>query len=159
MHRSSKGTFLCACLGTLCLAGLICPSAVLAAGPDSPTLSPTTGKIDLTINVNIATTGIPSNATISCEVMSTVNDANGLFFEFFTVQGTRNGNTAVCQPWFNYSWLLLNPGSDTVSIDYAVSATSTSANGLPYRESSLPVATIPVPANGAITRITANATL
>jgi len=159
MHQAAKRSSLCACVLTICLAAMIFPCAAAAADADSPTITPTTGKLDITFNINIATTGIPSNATIRCEVIATVFDASGnSFTDSFAVAGTRSGNTATCQPWYYYSWLLANPGSDRISFSFDVEALSTATNGLPFRDSTQS-SMMAVPANGTITRMTVNVTL
>ncbi len=157
MHRDSARILFYACLVTVTLAVLICPSVAMAAGPDSPPVSsPTAGKFDISFSVTIRTS-LPSDATISCSVFVIVEGEAALFQETYVTPGTKSGNTATCTNWFYYSWMLLNPSGDMVSLTYDVTATSPSTGVL--RESSQGSGPMPVPANGAVTRVTVDTTL
>ncbi len=160
MHRSTARTLFCACVLAVSLAGLIFPCSVMAAGPDTPSTSPTTGKLDVTFNITLRTS-LPSSAVIGCEVTATVSGDEGTFREVFATAGTRSGSTATCDVWFYYSWLLLHPASDTINLTYEVGVPpeGTGTPTLPYRDSVQSGSITPVPANGTITRITVDTTL
>ena len=159
MHRDSARIPFYACLVLLTLGVLIWPSTAAAAGPNSPaTTTPTGGKFDISFSITIRTS-IPSDATISCSVFVDVEGEMAEFAETYVTQGTRNGNTATCTNWFYYSWMLLNPSGDMVSLTYTVTAVSTSTGNLPLRESTQGTGPMPVPANGAVTRVTVDSTL
>jgi hypothetical protein len=158
MHRNTARTLFHICVLTLSLAALMYPCTAAAAGPDSPTSSPTTGKFDVSFTVTLRTS-IPSNATIMCSVLVLVEGESGITTETYTTQGTRSGNQATCTNWFYYSWPLQHPDTDTVGLSYDVTAVSTTTNDLPLRDSDQAGPTMSVPANGAVTRITVDSTL
>ena len=164
MHRSfTRPLFVCGYVLAFCLAGLSQTRSVTAATPENaPTTSPTTGKIDVTFQINIADTWIPSSDVIGCEVTLNVEGETSSFRETAAVAATRNGNTASCVVPIFYSWLLQHPGSDTISLTYDVAVPPEPAGGtptLPYRENGQSGSIMPVPANGTVTRLTVDVTL
>jgi hypothetical protein len=77
------------------------------------------------------------------------------FNESATVGATRTGSTVTCTVTIPYSWPLLTPNSDMITIAYALSSPVTPASQgagvLLIRLGSGTVATIKVPANGTTT--------
>lgn len=132
----------------------------MAADPDSPTTSATTGKLDISFNITLRTS-IPSNLTIACSVNVTVLGETGVFRETYATAAVRSGNTATCSNWFYYSWLLQHPASDTINLTYEVAVPPEvgSTPTLPYRDSAQSGTITPVPVNGTVTHITVDTTL
>jgi hypothetical protein len=134
MHRATvRILFVCVCVMTLCL-------AANAAGP-------TTGKFDITFEISIDS-NIPAGGQISCTFSAIVEGETTLISDSMTVAGTRTGNHAVCSVGMYYSWMLMNPGTDTVALSYDVTATG--SGGLPFRQNSQS-GMISVPATGHVT--------
>ena len=125
----------------------------------APAAATFTGTINLTITVTLKTAGL-TNITCSEEV--SVLDGTTSFSSFGesnTVAATGTGTTRTCKLSIPYSWLLTNQASDNMSTSYAVVGT-TGTTALPQRTSShFPLDTRKVPANGAITALTAAVTL
>jgi hypothetical protein len=163
MHRSfTRILFVSGCVLALCLAGLGQTRSVAAATPENaPTTSPTTGKIDVTFQINIADSWIPSSSTIACEVTLNVQGESTTFRETAALTATRTGNSASCVVPIYYSWLLQDRMTDTISLTYdvAVPPETTLSPTLPYRENSQAGSITPVPVNGTVTRLTVDVTL
>jgi hypothetical protein len=116
-----------------------------------------TGTVNVTLTITLKTTAL-TNITCSLDVSAV--DAGGRFFgESDTVAATGTGTTRTCKLSIPYAWSLLTQASDNMTSTYAVFGT-TGTTGLPQRTSSLsPLDTRKVPANGAITALTAAVTL
>jgi hypothetical protein len=126
---------------------------------EPPALTTFTGTINLTITVAVKTTGITN---VICTMSVSVDDAltSGsprIFGESDTVAATGTGTTRTCKLSIPYSWALSTQASDSMTTDYTVTgAASTTGTTPPIRSTSLsPYDTRKVPANGAITTLTA----
>jgi len=122
-----------------------------------------TGTITLTITVTVKTNGLTNvvcTANVAVEDAITTGSPRS-FAEADTVTATGTGATRTCKLSIPYSWNLSTQVSDTMSTDYTVTgAASTTSTTPPLRSTSLsPVDSRKVPANGAITALTANATI
>ena len=133
------------------------PSAT-EESPDAYALTTFTGTITVTITITLKTAGL-TNITCSEEV--SVLDGTTSFSSFGesnTVAATGTGTTRTCKLSIPYSWLLTNQASDNMSTSYTV--VGSTGTTLPQRSSShFPLDTRKVPANGAITNLTAAVTL
>jgi len=132
------------------------PSAT-EEGPDLAAASTTfTGTITLTLTITLKTTTL-TNITCSEEV--SVFDAGSRFFgESNSVVATGTGTTRTCKLSIPYSWGLTTQTSDSMTTSYSVGGVT--GTTLPQRSSTLtPLDTRKVPANGAITALTAAVTL
>ena len=132
------------------------PSAT-EEGPDLAAASTTfTGTITLTLTITLKTTTL-TNITCSEEV--SVFDAGSRFFgESNSVAATGTGTTRTCKLSIPYSWGLTTQTSDSMTTSYSVGGVT--GTTLPQRSSTLtPLDTRKVPANGAVTALTAAVTL
>jgi hypothetical protein len=133
--------------------------AVAEESIDAPAAATFTGTITLTITVTLKTAGLTS---IVCSAEVSVSDgiatASPRFIgESNTVAATGTGTTRTCKLSVPYSWALATQSSDSMSTSYSVIGT-TGTTGVPQRTSTLsPWDTRKVPANGAITALTAAA--
>jgi hypothetical protein len=116
-----------------------------------------TGTITVTLTITLKTTGI---ANINCtEGVSAFDGTTSprIFVETNTVAATGTGTTRTCKLSIPYSWGLTTQASDRMTTDYTVTGFTGTT---PTRSSLLtPLDTRPVPANGAITALTAAVTL
>jgi hypothetical protein len=135
------------------------PPVVEESLPDIAALTPFGGTVTLTITINLKTTAL---TTITCSEEVSVFDGTTtprIFSESNTVTATGTGTTRTCKLSIPYSWALTTQASDNMTTSYSVIG-STGTTGLPQRTSSLsPLDTRKVPANGAITALTAAVTL
>jgi hypothetical protein len=135
--------------------------AVAEESVDAPAAAVFTGTITLTITVTLKTTGLTN---ITCTEDVSVIDGLGtpsqaIIGESNAVAATGTGTTRTCKLSIPYSWSLASQASDMMSTNYTV-AGATGTAGLPIRSSTrFPLDTRKVPANGAITALTANVTL
>jgi hypothetical protein len=128
-----------------------------AAEEDSALAAPTTftGTVTVTLTITLKTTGLTN---ITCLEELSVTDGTSFFAESNSVTATGTGTTRTCKLSIPYSWLLTNQASDNMSTSYTV--VGTTGTTLPQRSSShFPLDTRKVPANGAITNLTAAVTL
>lgn len=98
-------------------------------------------------------TSFPEGTTLQCTLSTTTTgiSSDGVedeFIENATVNATVNGSTATCSPTIPYEWLLYATG-DQVSVSYSITALNNTGVG---RLSEGTIATINVPAKGAVTR-------
>jgi hypothetical protein len=118
--------------------------------------------VNLTVTIKSA---IPLTTPILCSVNAYLAEASvtgtNTIAEAATVAATRAGAKATCRVSLPYSWTVLSSATARVSLNALVSATKTGApqTGLLNRSSSFTLGSIAVPANGATTTISANATL
>lgn len=130
-------------------------------GPDVAALTTFGGTINLTITITLKTTSL---TTVTCVEEVSVFDGAAtttprVFSESNTVAATGTGTTRTCKLSIPYSWGLTTPTSDSMTTSYSVFG-SAGTTGLSQRTSSLsPLDTRKVPANGAITALTAPVTL
>ena len=119
------------------------------------------GTITVTLTITLKTTGLTN---ITCLEEVSVFDGTGttsprIFAESNTVAATGTGTTRTCKLSIPYSWGLTTQATDNMTTSYSVFG-STGTTGLPQRTSSLsPLDIRKVPANGAITALTAAVTL
>jgi hypothetical protein len=138
--------------------GAFRPVPAVAEDSLAPAAATFTGTINLTITVTLKTTGLTN---IICSEEVSVPDGTTSFSSFAesnTVAATGTGTTRTCKLSIPYSWLLTNQASDNMSTSYTVVGSTGTA--MPQRSSShFPLDTRKVPANGAITNLTAAVTL
>ncbi len=158
--KASRIVLVCVCVLAVALAGFAqARPGTVTKRVTVPSGSQTYGKIDITFNINIPDAWIPSSDTISCQVGADVFGELNIFEDVATLAATRNGNTATCLVPMFYSWPLQNPGQDTIDLIYSVTVPASPSNPpLPSRQS-IQSSSIPVPANGTVTRITITVTL
>ncbi len=112
------------------------------------------GTITLTITITVKTAGLTN---FICNANTSVLDGATIFYEYNTVAATGTGSTRTCKLSIPYSWSLTG-STDTMTTSYTVTGT-TGATGLPQRTSTRdPLDSRKVPANGAITALTAAVT-
>ncbi len=130
-------------------------------GPDAAALMTFGGTITLTITITVKTASL---TTINCsEELSVFDGATTttprVFSESNTVAATGTGTTRTCKLSIPYAWALATQASDNMTTGYSVFGSS-GTTGVPQRtSSSSPLDTRKVPANGAITALTAAVTL
>jgi hypothetical protein len=138
--------------------GAFRPVPAVAEDSLAPAAATFTGTINLTITVTLKTTGLTN---IICSQEVSVPDGTTSFSSFAesnTVAATGTGTTRTCKLSIPYSWLLTNQASDNMSTSYTV--VGSTGTTMPQRSSShFPLDTRKVPANGAITTLTAAVTL
>jgi hypothetical protein len=138
--------------------GAFRPVPAVAEDSLAPAAATFTGTINLTITVTLKTTGLTN---IICSEEVSVPDGTTSFSTFAesnTVAATGTGTTRTCKLSIPYSWLLTNQASDNMSTSYTV--VGSTGTTMPQRSSShFPLDTRKVPANGAITNLTAAVTL
>jgi hypothetical protein len=119
------------------------------------------GTITVTLTITLKTASLTA---ITCsESVSVVDGATTgaprVFSESNTVAATGTGTTRTCKLSIPYSWGLATQASDNMTTGYSVFG-ATGTTGLPQRTSTLsPLDTRKVPANGAVTALTAAVTL
>jgi hypothetical protein len=116
------------------------------------------GTVTVTITITVKTAGL-TNFTCSANVSVFDGTTSPTTFEETnTVAATGTGSTRTCKLSIPYSWSLTTPTSDSMMTGYTVSGT-TGTTGLPQRTSlRSPLDSRKVPANGAITALTAAVT-
>ena len=118
-----------------------------------------TGTVNVTITITVKTTSLTN---FTCSIGVSTSEGTALsplgFEESNTVAATGTGTTRTCKLSIPYSWGLTTQSTDVMTTTYSVLG-STGTNGLPQRSSSrIPLDTRKVPANGAITSLTAAVT-
>ena len=99
---------------------------------------------------------VPPTVPILCGLQASVSgtDATGVsdfVAETDQATATRSGNQATCQVVIPYTWTLLVPTSDNVTLSGSATAVDTTGNG---RTSSFQLETIALPATGVVTTLT-----
>jgi lysozyme family protein len=117
------------------------------------------GTITVTLTITVKTTTL---AAFNCEIDASVTDAittsPHTYMESVTGPATGSGTTRTCKLSIPYSWSLATQSTDTMSVNYLVIGTGSGA--VTGRTSGLtPLSTQKVPANGAITTLSASVTL
>lgn len=136
------------------------PAEDAAALP--PALTTFTGTITVTITVTLKTAGLTN---VVCSADTSVGDAFTTasprsFAEQDTVLATGTGTTRTCKLSIPYSWALATQSTDSMSTNYTVTGSGSTTTTPPIRSSGLSgFDTRKVPANGAITALTASVTL
>ena len=119
----------------------------------APPVTPTTGKIVLTLTVTLLST-FPSTEAFSCGLDATAVDSNGLsFLDTEQIAATKAGSTLTCTITLNYSWALATPTVDHMIVDYTINGVA-GTSGLPTRLADHGVAAMTVPASGKTTTFT-----
>jgi len=123
------------------------------------------GKLVFSFTITIAS-ALPTTSNILCSASANLIDdgvslsALRTIIESATVAATRTGSTAKCTVTIPYSWSLVTPTTDAVSLAYVVQATGvTTAAGMVSRDSTQSLGSIAVPLNGATTTHTIAVTL
>jgi hypothetical protein len=133
--------------------------AVAEDSAEAPAATTFTGTVTVTLTITLKTAGL-TNITCSEEV--SVFDGTTSphsFGESNIVAATGTGTTRTCKLAIPYSWSLTTQSSDNMTTSYTVSG-FTGTTGLPERGSTqFPLDTRKVPANGAVTALTAAVTL
>jgi len=133
--------------------------------PDDADLPPAatvfTGTINVTITVTLKTTTI---TTVTCEIGTSTSDgvttATPIFYdESNSVTATGTGTTRTCKLSIPYAWSLATQATDTMSTSYTVLGGATTVGAATRTASRSPLDTRKVPANGAVTTLTAAVTL
>jgi len=133
--------------------------------------TPTTGEFEFDITITVKDT-IPKNTVFGCDARVTVTDVTSTlnYSEEGSAVATGTGTTRTCTIKIFYSWLLLSPTLDSVTLSYDASmiegyeATATNGSAsiveaVPLRNTGHDLTTIKTPANGATTTETISATL
>lgn len=116
-------------------------------------VTPTTGKIVLTLTVTLVST-FPSTEAFSCGLNATTSDTSGLtFIDSEQIAATKSGSTLTCTITLNYSWALTTPTVDRMIVDYTITG-AVGTTGLPTRLAEHGVAVMTVPATGKTTPFT-----
>jgi hypothetical protein len=128
--------------------------------PDAASSTTFTGTITITLTITLKTTGLTKVVCSGAvSVIDALTTSAHVFNESDTVAATGTGTTRTCKLTIPYSWSLATQASDNMSSSYVVSGTA-GTTGVPARTSSLsPLDTRKVPANGAVTALTAAVTL
>ena len=135
------------------------------AGDGSPLTTTTyTGKFVVSWDITFTDTYLPSGDTIGCEVTVNLTATQGTdhYTERAAQTGTRSGSSGHCTVTLAYAWQLTDEPEDIIELSYVLAVPPEGAGQtpvLPFRENdqfSLPTH---VPANGATTNITLDATL
>ena len=125
--------------------------------------SPSTGKFVVNFTIAIRSS-IPTAYPISCDVAAYTTEIDAsynvsMFNESASVVATRvSATSATCTVTIPYSWPLLSPSTDKVSLSYSISTQGTT-NALSSRTSNLSIGKIAVPANNATTTKTVSAVI
>jgi hypothetical protein len=118
------------------------------------------GTLNLTITVTVKSVGI---TTVVCSAQLSVTDLAAtprLIDESNSVTASGTGATRTCKLSIPYSWGLVAQALDTMTTSYIVVGSASATNTLPNRTSSLsPIDSRKVPANGAVTSLTAAVTI
>lgn len=122
-----------------------------------------TGKLVYTATITLSST-FPAADVISCTGDAILLDlgSGSEIIETASVAATRSGTTATCTATIPYSWSLVTPTTDMVSVNFNINVPatpSTPAALLPNRVSSRGLGSIKVPANGTTTTFTVKATI
>ena len=122
-----------------------------------------TGKLVFTTTITLSST-FPAADVIACTGEAILVDlgSGGEIIETAAVAATRIGTTATCTVTIPYSWNLVTPTTDMVSVGFNINVPatpSTPAALLPNRLSRQGLGSIKVPANGTTTTFTVKATI
>jgi hypothetical protein len=134
--------------------------AVSEENPDLAASTTFTGTITVTLTITLKTTSLTKViCTGGVSVLDAITTSARVISESNAVAATGSGTTRTCKLSIPYSWALATAANDTMSTTYVVSGTA-GTTGVPERSSSLsPLDTRKVPANGAVTALTAAVTL
>jgi hypothetical protein len=133
--------------------------AAIAQEEEQPAATVFTGTLTVTITITVKTAGL-TNFTCVAEVFveDNITGSPTIYEESNIAAATGTGSTRTCKLSIPYSWGLTTQSTDSMMTTYSVSGT-TGTTGLPQRSSTRsPLDTRKVPANGAITALTAAVT-
>ena len=135
------------------------PDTVDEAEPPAKTTFAGTIVVNFTVTISSA---IASTTQIGCLAGATVVDnSTTAIVEIATTAVTRgSGSTVACSVTIPYSWGLVTPAKDTVSVSYSIISpvnVATPAAEFPTREHGTPLSKFTVPATGTTTTLTATA--
>jgi len=125
------------------------------------TAQPGTIVVNFTIAIKSA---IPANYLITCGVSAVVTEVSvagvNLIEDDAAVAATRTGSTAKCTVTIPYSWVLSNPATARLSLNYSLTASKgTATTGLLARSSLGSIVNTAVPASGSTMTQTVNTVL
>jgi len=127
---------------------------VADAGEAAPPVTPTTGKFAFNLNINIKSANIRTDV-LACYATVTVSDnLTGSYTideDEASVAATITGSTAKCTVSIPYSWPLVTPTADIVTVSLSVYANSPTPGGQPTRIVTQTQPHISVPLNGSTT--------
>jgi hypothetical protein len=145
----------------------------LHPSPDAelPPVTPTTGTLAFKFTLTVDTT-MPKNSVVGCSATAEVSDSSGFYSDErgSAIATLVSGKTYSCTVTIHYSWLLVSPTTDEITmaygstVDYGYEATATNGTGtvvepVELRSSDQPLTPIKVPASGAFTSIPVAMTL
>ena len=118
-----------------------------------PAATVVAGTVTLTITITVKTPGL-TNFNCNAEV-SVLDGTTTRFFESGAVAATGTGSTRTCKLSIPYSWSLTSQATDTMTTNYIVIGIPGTAGFLQRTSERTPLDSRKVPANGAITALTA----
>jgi hypothetical protein len=124
---------------------------------ETPDVALTTAGGTFVITLTITVKSLNLKA-IQCEADVSVSDAH-TYFETASVAATGAGTTRTCKITIPYSWQLVTPTTDSVSIGYSIAATGTNPLTRGSTSSIFILPPLKVPANGVTTNEAAAATI
>ena len=127
---------------------------------EAPAATTVTGTVTVTLTITLKTAGLTNvTCTETLSVFDAPTTSPSSFDESNSVAATGTGTTRTCKLAIPYSWGLTTASTDSMTTSYEVFG-ATGTTGLPTRSSfHIPLDTRKVPANGAITALTASVTL
>lgn len=150
--------------------GLFEPLSTASQDPELAPVAATTGTLVFNFTITMKS-AIPKNDIITCSAAGAVIETSYSTNEAgFGIAKLVSGTTYSCSVSMPYSWLLNTPATDKIILSYKAQVNEglqiTAANGTgtnvlvsAVRASSQTTASIPVPANGAITTKTVSVAL
>jgi hypothetical protein len=151
--------------------GLSAPLRAQTSDSVTPATTPTTGKFVFNFTLTLSST-VPKNGLIVCTAFANVFESSSgqNISENAAGIATLSGGKWSCTATMPYSWLLVDPKTDTVVLSYKVELADglqvTATNGttttiVPFsiRKVNQNIASIPVPLNGATTTESVSSTL
>ena len=122
-----------------------------------PAATTVTGTVTLTITITNKSADLQILCDVDVATMDGPSTSQTFYEETAEVQAT-GSPTKTCKFTVPYSWSLNTPSTDTMTTSYIVTGASGSGGLLARGSSRLPLDTRKVPANGAITALTASVT-
>lgn len=113
------------------------------------------GTVTVAITITVKTTAL---ATFSCNVQVSAIDGAAIFTETEIVQATGAGGTRMCKVSIPYSWSLATPSTAKMTTSYSVIGSGGATSFTERSSSHTPLDIRLVPANGAITSLSAAVT-
>jgi|SRR2546423_8191315 hypothetical protein len=110
------------------------------------------GTVNLTLNITLRTTAL---TTFTCMLQVSTFDGSTIFTETDTVSATGSGTTRTCKLSIPYAWSLNSQATDKMTTSYSVFGSGGATSLIQRTSSRNPLDVRAVPANGAITTLTA----